>query len=162
MLDHPHRIHSINLQQVLMLNCMQKINFTIRFFLKILQRNSKLLIFGNLDMPGHTHLKWLLTKTKTFDNYQQTKNNFILHVFLAILQRYCKLVILGTLGIPGYVHPKWYYQLIEIFVFIFRQKINFIPHAFLEILSRYANLFRVLWACWHAWSYTTKNDSINL
>ena len=29
-----------------------------QFFLKILQRNSKLVILGNLGMPGHTHLKW--------------------------------------------------------------------------------------------------------
>ena len=37
--------------------CMQKINFTIHFFLKILQRSSKLVILGNLDMHGHTSLK---------------------------------------------------------------------------------------------------------
>ena len=36
-----------------MLVCMQKINFIILLFLKILQRNSKLVISGNLGMPGH-------------------------------------------------------------------------------------------------------------
>ena len=36
---------------------LQKINFITHCFLKILQRNSKLVIFVNLDMPGHTHLK---------------------------------------------------------------------------------------------------------
>ena len=35
----------------------KKINFITRFF-KILQRNSKLVILGNLDMPGCTHPKW--------------------------------------------------------------------------------------------------------
>ena len=37
-----------------MLVGMQKINFITHFFLKILQRNSKLVILGNLSMPGHT------------------------------------------------------------------------------------------------------------
>ena len=37
-----------------MLVCMQKINFIILLFLKILQRNSKLVILGNLGMPAHT------------------------------------------------------------------------------------------------------------
>ena len=40
-----------------MLTCMQKINLITQFFLNILQRNSKLVILGNLCMPGHTHLK---------------------------------------------------------------------------------------------------------
>ena len=37
-----------------MLVGIQKIDFITHFFLKILQRNSKLVILGNLDMPGHT------------------------------------------------------------------------------------------------------------
>ena len=37
-----------------MLLGMQKINFIIHFFIKILQRNSKLVILGNLGMHGHT------------------------------------------------------------------------------------------------------------
>ena len=49
----------INLWQAFRLACMQKIDFTHVFF-KILQRNSKLVILGNLDMPGHTHLKWCI------------------------------------------------------------------------------------------------------
>ena len=32
----------------------QKINFITHFFLKILQRNGKLVILGNLGMHGHT------------------------------------------------------------------------------------------------------------
>ena len=46
-----------------MLSCSpacKKINFITHFFLKILQRNSKLAIFGNLGMPDHTHQKWAL------------------------------------------------------------------------------------------------------
>ena len=38
------------------LSCLSpcKINMIMHFFLKILQRNSKLVILGNLDVPGHT------------------------------------------------------------------------------------------------------------
>ena len=36
-----------------MLVGMQKINFMTHFFPKILQRNSKLVILGNLGMPDH-------------------------------------------------------------------------------------------------------------
>ena len=38
--------------------CIQKTNFITHFFLKLSQRNSKLVILGNLSMPDHTHLKW--------------------------------------------------------------------------------------------------------
>ena len=37
-----------------MLICVQKVNFITQFFLNILQRNSKLVILGNLGMSGHT------------------------------------------------------------------------------------------------------------
>ena len=45
---------SINFQETFMLICMQKTNFINHFFLKVLYRNSKLLILCNLGMPGHT------------------------------------------------------------------------------------------------------------
>ena len=48
----------INFKENLMFISVQKINFTTQFFLKILQRNNRLVILGNLRMPGHTHLKW--------------------------------------------------------------------------------------------------------
>ena len=37
--------------------CMQKVNFITHFFLKILERNSRPVILGNLSMSGHTNLK---------------------------------------------------------------------------------------------------------
>ena len=99
-----------------MLTSMQKINFVIHVFLKILQRNSKLFILGNLAcLPGHTHLKRQYHFEETLDNYQQVKINFILYVFIEMWQRYCTLIVLGTLGIPGCAHPKWYYQFVENF-----------------------------------------------
>ena len=37
-----------------MLVCMQKINFITHFFIKTLQRNSRLVILGNFGMPAYT------------------------------------------------------------------------------------------------------------
>ena len=143
----------------IMLTCMQKINFFIHYFLKILQRNSNGFILGNLGMHGHTHLKWQYHFEETFHNHQQAQINFIFYVFLEILQRYCKLVVLGTLDMPGYAHPKWYYQFVEKFCLSAGKNIKFMTHAFLEILQRYANLFWVLWACL---VIHNQIDSINL
>ena len=57
-----------------MLICMQKINFITDFFFKMLQINSKLVILGNLDMSGHTHLKWQYQFEEIFDVYLEVKN----------------------------------------------------------------------------------------
>ena len=90
-----------------MLVCMQAINFITHFFLKILQRNSKLVILGNLSMPGHTSKMivsiwgniWHLSAGK------KSTSSFTFSLSYFLLQRYCKLV-LGTLDMPGYAHPK--------------------------------------------------------
>ena len=58
-----------------MLVCMQKINFIILLFLKILQRNSKLVILGNLGMPGHAP-KMMDQFEEKFDVHLQAKNQF--------------------------------------------------------------------------------------
>ena len=114
-------------------------------FFKILQRKSKLVILGNLGMPGHRHLKSINLREPSILICIQ-KINFILYVFLEITERYCKLT-LGSLGMPGYAHSKWYCQLVENFRAYCRQKVNFINHIFLEILQRYENfLFWELWA----------------
>ena len=49
--------HGINLQETFMHICRQTINYITHFFLKILQRNSTLVILGNLGMPGHKERK---------------------------------------------------------------------------------------------------------
>ena len=56
-----------------MLICMQKLNFITHFFLKILQGNSRLVILGNLGMPGHT-CKMIVSIWRIFDVYLQAKN----------------------------------------------------------------------------------------
>ena len=57
-----------------MLLCMQKINFIIHFFRKILQRNGKLVILRNLDMPAHKYLKWQCQFEESFNVYLLAKN----------------------------------------------------------------------------------------
>ena len=81
-----------------MLVGMQKINFITHFFLKILQKNSKLVILGNLGMPGHTPKMivsiwgniWHLSAGK------KSTSSFTFSLSYFLLQIYCNLV-LGTL-----------------------------------------------------------------
>ena len=89
------------------LSACKKINFITQFFLKILQRNDKLIILNNLDMPSHTQLIWYYHSEKVFDVYQQAKINFFLHVSLGILQRCCKVADLGTFGMHGCAYSNF-------------------------------------------------------
>ena len=113
--------------------CMQKINFITHFFLAILQRNSRLVISGDLGMPGHTRLKWQYQIKETFDVYLQAKNQLHPHPlrFPWDIAKYWKLVVLGTLGMPGYALSKWYFDLVEnVCVYLQAKKINFTPMLF--------------------------------
>ena len=60
-----------------MLICKQKINFITYFFLNILQRNSKLVILGNLEMSGPRN--WQYQFEEAF--YLQTKNELNISPF---------------------------------------------------------------------------------
>ena len=93
-------------------------------------------ILGNLDMPGHTHLKWQSQIKETWQ-----KINFILHVFLKILQIYCKLVVLGTFGISRYAHTKWHYHLAENVCFYLQAKNQLHPSWFLGDIGQICKLF---------------------
>ena len=121
--------------KLLCLSACKKINFFTHFFLKIMQRNSKLVILGNLSMPGHAPKMivsiwgniWHLSAGK------KSASSFTFSLSFFLLRRYFKLV-LGTLDMLCYAHPKWYNQFIENFcVYLQVQKISFIPHAFLKI-----------------------------
>ena len=57
-----------------MIICMQKITFITYFFLKILQRNSKLAILRTLSMSGFAHPKWYYQLVEKFSVYQKAKN----------------------------------------------------------------------------------------
>ena len=72
------------------------------FFLKILQKNSKLVIFGNLSIPSQKHMiVWSWKKLIC-----SQKVNSIPPYFCGDIAKICKLLILGTLSMPGYTHPK--------------------------------------------------------
>ena len=103
MLHHPHQKSWCQLVRIFLGYLYAKTDYHL--FLKIFQRNSKLVILDSVDIPGHTHLKL----EETFDVYLKAKINFIFQVF-EILQPYCRLFSLGNLGMPGYKHRKWYYQ----------------------------------------------------
>ena len=136
-----------------MLTCMQKVNFVIHFSLKILQKNIKFFVLGNLGMSGHTHQRWQYHFEETFDNYQQRKINSILYVLLEILQRYYKVVVLGPLGIPNHAHPKWYYQFVEEFCVYLQVKNQFHSPYFSADTAKICTYF---WYSGHVWLYITK------
>ena len=74
MRDYPLQNHSINLKWIFKLICMQKSNFITHFFFKLLQRNNKLVILGNLGIPCYTQIKWYWQFEEGFDVYLLAKN----------------------------------------------------------------------------------------
>ena len=146
-----------------MLICVQRVNFITQFFLNILQRNSKLVILGNLGMSGHTPkmIKAIWRNLWPLSVGKSSSSSFTFSL------RYYKGIVnfflgggRGTLGMPGYSNPKRYYQRVENLRVHLQAKNQIHPHTFLEILQRYANfLCWVLWACLVA---LTQNDGINL
>ena len=115
-----------------MLICMKKmLVFFTHFFLKILQRNSKL-ILGNLGMLGYTPkmiVYIILRKHLTYICRQK-----ILHISLKLFF-YCKVVVnlFWVLWTCLALHTQSdTINLWKTFMFICRQKINVIPHAFLK------------------------------
>ena len=118
MLHHPNQNHQTDFQETFMFLCKQKINFITHFFCLILQKNSSLVILGNLGMASHTHLKQYQETfhlKKPFMLICRQKNQLHPSLFLELLQRYCKPVILGNLSMSGLAHSKQYYQLVENF-----------------------------------------------
>ena len=99
MLHHPHQKSWCQLVRIFLGYLYAKTDYHL--FLKIFQRNSKLVILDSVDIPGYTHLKL----EETFGVYLKAKINFIFQVF-EILQPYCRLFSLGNLGMPGYKHRK--------------------------------------------------------
>ena len=134
--------------------CLQKNNFITHFFLKILQRNNKIVTLGNIGMSGRLHTPKMIVsiwRNLTFIYSQQISFNF--HVFLGMLQRYCKLAILGTLGMPGYPHPKWYHRHVKNFRVYLQAKNQLHLSRFSGDIERYANLFGYFG---HVWLRTPK------
>ena len=79
------------------------------FFLNILQRNTKLVILGNLDKPGHTP-KVMLSIWRNFwclSADQKSTFSLIYHKDITNLLFWELWTCMVT------QHPKWYYQLVE-------------------------------------------------
>ena len=164
----PIKNDSINLQETFMLICTQQINVITHFFIKILQRNSKLVILGNLGTPrppkklaSTWRNLWCLSARKK----NQLHSFFFPWHIAKILQICCSgnfgqsTAYSGCFGLLTYTQNDTS-TLQKAFVFNCRPKSNFILHVFLEVLQRYANfLFWVLCACLTA---HTQNDKINL
>ena len=144
MLDYPHKNHSINLQETFMVICMQEISFITHFFLKILQRISKLVILGIwacLATP-----KVILSIWRNLWCLSESKKPTS---FFPFSLRYCKDIanlLFWVLWESLLTHTQNdISNLKKTFVFICKQNNNFIHHVFLEILHWYANfLFWVL------------------
>ena len=128
-----------------MLIWIQKISYITHFFLKMLQRNSKLVILDNLGMPGQTHPKWCIILKKPLTFISRQKNQ--LHP--------SRKFVSDTLGMSGYVHPKCYYYLVEnVFVYL-QAKINFNSPCFYEDIAKICKLI-YLGYFWHAWLRSPK------
>ena len=131
-----------------MLICIKQINFIIPFLLKLLQRNSKLVILGKLGMPRHTLNDSInLKKSLMFICKQKTTS------FIPFFLRYCKDIryfgnacilsqstqdkdILNTLGKPAYRHPQWYQHLLENFRIYLQAKEQLHPHCFSRDIAK--------------------------
>ena len=141
-----------------MIICMQKMTFITHFFLKILQRNSKLAILGTLSMSGDAHPKWYYQLAEKFGVYQTAKNQLHPPRFSGdipkILWDIPKILLLGTLSMPGYAHPKWYFQLVENLSVYQQVKIPLYPPLFSGDI---AEIFKfVILYFGHVWLGTPK------
>ena len=81
-------------------------NFMTQFFLKILQRNSKLVILGTLVIPAYANSNHQLVEN--FCVYLHATNQLHTpHVFMEILQRETNFLFwVPTLSTPDCTHPK--------------------------------------------------------
>ena len=155
----PIRNHSINLSETFMLICMQKINIISLFFYKILLKNSKLVILGNLGIPGRTHLKWQYHFEEISDVYQQAKNQLHSSCFPWDIANILQNCYFGYFG-QSWLHRSKILLTCRKRSYLSAAEEPLQPHVFLEILYRYANfLFWVLWECLDT---HTQNGSINL
>ena len=110
-----------------------KTNFILHVFLEMLQRYSKLVVFGFLGLSGSAQPKLYYHFIENFCVYLQAKNLLDPSCLCGDIAKICKL-ILDTLGMPGYTHPNDSMTLQKASMFICMQKINFIIHFFLTIL----------------------------
>ena len=78
-----------------------------------MQRNSKLVILGNLGMLGHTHPQWWCQLEKTFAVYQQAKNQLHCLGFPWDIAKVLQNCYSGYFGHAWLCTTKAIYQLVE-------------------------------------------------
>ena len=112
--------------------------------------NSKLVILGNLGMPGHTHLKWWYQFEEIFDVYLKAKNQVHSSRLPWDIARILQICYFGYFGnawpspIKNHSTNLW-----ETFMLICMQKKSTLSlTSFLRYCKEIANLlFWVIWAC---------------
>ena len=77
----------------------RKINFITHFFLKILQRNSKLVIFGSLGMHGHAP-KMIISVWRNLCCLSASKNNLQSSHFSWDIPKILQIYYFGYFGKP--------------------------------------------------------------
>ena len=94
----------------------------IHFFCKIFQRNSKLVILGNLSMPSHTHLKRYFQFDEIFNVYLQAKNQLHSTRFSCDIGKILRTCYFCYFGHAWLWTPKEIISTCRKLVFIIKQK----------------------------------------
>ena len=146
----PSKIIVSTCRKLSCLSASKRTNCITPLFLKISQENRKLILV-NLDVPGHTHLKWEHQFEDTFDVYLQTKNQLHPSRFswdIVQISQTCEPKVgLSTCRKLSclFANKKSTSSLVQICIilmiaskmissmFICMSKINFIIHFFLEV-----------------------------
>ena len=111
---------------------MQKINFITHFLLKIFPRNSKLVILGDLGMPGHKNIKWWYQFEETFDVCLHAKNKSYSSRFPWDIAKILENCYFEYFGHDWFCLPKvWHYQLVaNVRVYLASKKSPLCPTIF--------------------------------
>ena len=153
MCDHPINSYNINLQENLMLSSKQKINFITYFFLKLLQRNGKLAVFGHLGLSGPS--KMIVSIWRNFSWLSSTKTSTS---FFPCSLRYAKIsqnFYFGYFGQGWLLIPKVILSLCRKLLYLSAGKRTTSSHIF---FWRYCKAMQTSYFRYfgHAWLRTPK------
>ena len=139
-----------------MLICLQKINFITQFFLEI---NSKLVILGNLGIPGHTYLNWYQF-IETFNVYLQAKNQLHPSRFPWDIARILQTCYFGYLGHAWLRTPRVTLSTCRKLSCFSAGKKSYSSSTFFSKIAKICKLIIFGISCMPG--YAHPNDSINL
>ena len=117
--------------------CLQKNNFITHFFLKILQRNNKIVTLGNIGMSGRLHTpKMIVSMWRNLWRLSIANKSASTFTFSLGCCKDIANLLFWVLWACLATHTQSdTTDMLKTFAFICRQKINFIFHVFLEILK---------------------------